>query len=110
MTFFLFLENTMHLLTRTVRVKNAAGMAAAIRFASEVCAYVNKTYNVKMRFGVEVFGHTQIAWFLDFDSIDQSLAMNQKMLMDPDYQTLLGKGKDLWVEGSLKDRLVRMVP
>ncbi len=100
----------MHLFTRTVRVKNAASMAAAIRFATEICAYVNKTYHVKMRFGTEVFGHARIAWFMDFDSVDQSLAMNQKMLMDTDYQTLLGKGKDLWVEGSLKARLVRMVP
>jgi hypothetical protein len=100
----------MHLFTRTVRVKNAASMAAAIRFATEVCAYVNKTYHVKMRFGVEVFGHTKLYWYMDFDSVDQSLAMNQKMLSDADYQTLLGKGKDLWVEGSLKDRLVRMAP
>lgn len=100
----------MHLFTRTVRVKNAASMAAGIRFATEICAHVNKTYHVKMRFGIEVFGHTKIYWFLDFDSIDQSLAMNQKMLADNDYQNLLGKGKDLWVEGSMKDRLVRMVP
>lgn len=100
----------MHLFTRSVRVKNAAGMAAAIRFATEICAYVNKTYNVKMRFGVEVFGHTKLYWYMDFDSIDQSLAMNQKMLTNADYQTLLGKGKELWVEGSLKDRLVRMAP
>ena len=100
----------MYLFTRTVRVKNAASMAAAIRFANEVCAHVNKTYPVKMRFGVEVFGHTRIDWFMDLDSVDQSLAMNQKMLTDTDYQSLLGKGKDLWVEGSLKDRLVRMAP
>ncbi len=100
----------MHLFTRTVRVKNAASLAAAIRFATEICAYVNKTYHVKMRFGTEVFGHTNMTWFLDFESVDQSLAMNQKMLMDTDYQTLLGKGKELWVDGSLKDRLVRMLP
>ncbi len=100
----------MHLFTRTVHVKNAASVSAAIRFATEVCAYVNKTYNTKMRFGVEAFGHAKIHWFMDFDSVDQSLAMNQKMLLDHDYQTLLGKGKELWVEGSMKDRLVRMVP
>lgn len=100
----------MSLFTRTVRVKNAATLAAAIRFANEICAHVNKTYHVKMRFGTEVFGHAKLTGFLDFDRVDQSLALNQKMLLDNEYQTLLGKGKELWVEGSMKDRLVRMVP
>lgn len=83
----------MYLFTRTVRVKNAAAMAAAIRFANEVCAHVNKAYPVKMRFGVEVFGHTRIDWFMDLDSVDQSLAMNQKILMDPNYESRWAKAK-----------------
>lgn len=100
----------MHRFTRSVRVKNAASMAAAIRFATEICTHVNKTYHAQMRFGTEVFGHARIHWFMDFDSVDASIAMNQNMLMDTDYQALLSKGKDLWVEGSLKDRLVKMAP
>ena len=100
----------MHLYTRSVRVKNDASISAAIRFATEVCAYVNKNYITKMRFGMEAFGHAKVHWFMDFDSVDQSLSMHQKMLMDHDFQSLLSKGKYLWVEGSMKDRLVRMVP
>eukprot|EP01034_Spumella_vulgaris_P030302 gene30302-37494_t len=85
----------MHLYTRSVHVKNDASISAAIRFATEVCAYVNKTYSTKMRFGIEAFGHAKVHWFMDFDSVDQSLAMHQKMLLDHDFQSLLGKGKDL---------------
>ena len=45
----------------------------------------------------------------DPDSLDAAMAMNQKMLSDPEYLALLNKGKDLWVEGSLKDRLIRVL-
>jgi hypothetical protein len=98
----------MQLFIRSVKVKHAATAAAAMQFAASVCAYVNKTYQVKMKCGVEVFGHLKIYWLLDMDSIDTALAMNQKMLGDADYQALLNKGKELWVEGSLKDRLIRL--
>jgi hypothetical protein len=101
-------ENAMHLFIRTVRVKNAASMPAAVQFAASICAYVNKAYPTHMKFGVEVFGHARIYWLIEFDSVDQSLAMNQRMLMDPEYQALLNKGKDLWVEGGLKDKLVQL--
>lgn len=98
----------MHLFIRSVTVKHAASAAAALQFAGEVCAYVNKTYKVKMKFGMEVFGHMRIYWLLDMDSVDTAMAMNQKMLADADYLALLHKGKEFWVEGSLKDRLIRL--
>lgn len=92
-----------------MRVKNAT-LAAAIRFANEIFAHVHKTYHVKMRFGTEIFGHAKLTWCLDFDRVDPSLAMNQTMWLDNDDPPLLGKGKALWLEGRMKDRLVRMVP
>jgi len=98
----------MHLFIRTVRVKNAVSMPAAVQFAAGICAYVNKAYQTHMKFGVEVFGHARIYWLIEFVSVDQSLAMNQRMLMDTEYQALLSNGKDLWVEGGLKDKLVQL--
>lgn len=98
----------MHLFIRSVTVKHAASAAAALQFAGEVCAYVNKTYQVNMRCGMEVFGHLRIHWLLDMDSADAGMAMNQKMMGDAAYQALLGKGKDFWVKGSLKDKLIRL--
>lgn len=98
----------MHLFIRSLTVKHAASAAAALKFAGEISAYVHKTYQVNMKFGMEVFGHMRIYWLLDMDSVDAAMAMNQKMLVDADYQALLGKGKDFWVEGSLKDKLIRL--
>ena len=98
----------MHLFIRSVLAKNASCLPPAMRFAHGICEYVNKTYHVKMRFGVEVFGQAKINWMLDFESIDAALSMNQKMMTDTDYQNLLEKANELWVPGSMKDRLIRM--
>ncbi len=100
----------MYLFIRSVRARNASSVPPAIRFASGICDYVNKTYQAKMRFGVEVFGHPKINWMIDFESVDAALSMNQKMMTDPEYHALLEKANDLWVAGSMKDRLIRMVP
>ena len=98
----------MHVFIRSVTLKHAASTAAAMQFAHEVCAHVNTHYQVQMRCGLEVFGRLRIYWLLDMDSADAGMAMNQKMMTDAAYQALLNKGKDFWVKGSLKDRLIRL--
>ena len=61
-----------------------------------------------MRFGIEVFNCARIHWFMEMDSIDQSLAMNKALLKDAQYQKKLEAGKDLWVKGSMKDTLISL--
>jgi len=98
----------MYRFMRTVQAKNAACVAPAVAFAADICAYVNKTYQVKMQFGIEVFDRARIHWFMELDSIDQSLAMNKALLKDAEYQKKLEEGKSLWVKGSMKDTLVSL--
>lgn len=98
----------MYRFTRSVQAKNAAYVAPAMAFAADICAYVNKTHNANMRFGIEVFNRARIHWFMEMDSIDQSLAMNKALLKDAEYQKKLEAGKDLWVKGSMKDTLISL--
>ena len=70
----------MYRFMRSVQAKNAAFVAPAVAFAAGVCAYVNKTYKVDMHFGVEAFDKARIHWFMDFESVDKSMAMNRAML------------------------------
>ncbi len=98
----------MYRFTRSVQAKNAAHVAPAVVFAADICAYVNKTYKVNMQFGVEVFNRARIHWFMEMESIDQSLAMNKALLKDAEYQKKLDEGKSLWLKGSLKDTLVSL--
>lgn len=94
---------------RTVTVKLAVDYPAALQFAGAVSAYLNKTYSLNMKFGIETFGTSNIHWHFDTDSLDKISAVNTKLMQDQEYLGLLEKAKGLWVEGSLKDTLVRIV-
>lgn len=94
---------------RTATVKTASRSAAAMQFAGEITAYLNKTYSLNTTFGMEIFGASKIHWHLETDSLDKITAMNAKLMQDREYQALLQKGQDLWLEASLKDTLVAIV-
>ena len=95
--------------TRTTTTRNAADMPAAIQFGTEVCGYLNKTYSLNLKFGVELFGGATCHWHFDTDSLDKINALNGKLMQDRQYLGLLEKVKDIWVEGSLKDTIVNFL-
>src|SRR5512136_2136349 len=91
---------------RRATVKTAANQAAGLAWAAEVSAYLNKTYSLNLKYGAELFGKCKIHWHFDSDSLDKITAVNAKLMQDRDYGSLLEKSKILWVEGSLKDKVV----
>lgn len=93
---------------RTITVKNVAELPAALQVAGELTAYVNKTYALNMKFGLELYGNPQIHWHFDFDSVDKLAETNVKMMQDREYMALGAKAKELWLPGSTKDTLVRL--
>jgi len=96
----------MYRFTRVVTTKTVHDLAPGVQFATEVIAYVNKTYSLKMKYGVEVFGGTKIHFTWDADSLDKIMEINAKVAQDREYLGMLGKNKHLWLEGSVKDTLV----
>jgi hypothetical protein len=99
----------MYQFIRTVTVKSAVDYPVALQFAGEVTAYLNKAHSLNMKFGIETFGTGNIHWHFDTDSLDKISAMNAKLMQDREYTGLLEKHRGLWVEGSLKDTLVRII-
>jgi hypothetical protein len=93
---------------RTVDVKTAADMPAAMQFAGEVTAYLNKAHSLNMKFGAEAYGVLRIHWFYEFESLDKSAAIGMALLQDRAYQEVLNKAKGHMVEGSTKDTLVSL--
>jgi len=89
-----------------IRTLTAKDMAAAIQFAGEVTAYLNKQYSLNMKFGVEMFGAQTIHWHLESDSADKIHRLSAKLMQDPEYLALLEKYRHTWLEGSIKDTLV----
>jgi hypothetical protein len=89
-------------------VKGAAELPAAVKFATDVTAYVNKHHSLNMKFGVELFGKARIHWYYDLESLDKSVALNAALMQDRDYAEMLSKASGLWVEGGIKDTIVRL--
>jgi hypothetical protein len=99
----------MYRFERKLTVKNVADMPAAMQFASDVTTYLNKRYDLHMRFGAEGFDKSRVHWFYDFENADKSAALGQSLLQDAEYNALLNKAKGLWLDGSLEDTFVNLV-
>lgn len=93
---------------RTTTVKHAAEVPAAVQFASDVTTYLNKRYNLDMKFGVELFGEPRIHWYFDTASLDDSAKLNSALLKDDEYEKMLKKSEEFWIEESLHDTIVRL--
>jgi len=93
---------------RTVSVKHAAEVPAAVQFASEVTSYLNKRHDLNMKFGVELFGEPRIHWYYDFESLDDSAKLDASLLKDGEYEKMLKKSEDLWIDRSTHDTIVRL--
>ena len=93
---------------RTVTVRYNASLPAALKFASEGSAHVNKHYEMGMKFGAEMYGSPKVHWHFDIESLDKMQQFNAKLMADRDYIGLLDKFKENWVEGSMKDTLVAL--
>ena len=98
----------MYQFIRTIEAKNAAAIPAALQFAAEVTAYVNKTYSLGLHCGIEMFSSATLHWFFQTDSLDKISALNSKLMKDREYAAILDKAKDLWVEGTFKDTIVAL--
>jgi len=99
----------MYRFTRTVTLKHAALTPDGVKFGMGVIAHLKKTFGHNMQLGVEMYGGTRIYWYYDFESFDKIAEMNAKLVGDKKYWTMLAGGTDLWVEGSLQDRVVRLI-
>ena len=96
----------MYNFTRTVTIRNGASTTKAVGFAMELTGYINKTYNVNIRCGMEMFGGANIHWQYDQDNLDKISALNAKLFEDKAYWGMIEKAKDFFVDGSMRDSIV----
>lgn len=94
---------------RSATVRHIASMPAALKYAAEVTSYVREHHGMTMRFGAQMFGGTRVEWHLDFESLDKMTAQTMQLMQDPEYLALIDRNRELWVDGSVTDKLVRLV-
>lgn len=99
----------MYRFIRTVTVKLAVNMPAALQFCNEVASHLNKSYNLDMKTGVEMFAGTKVYWFSEARTLDEMSQLNAKLMQDRGYWEILEKAKHLWVEGSMRDTIVNII-
>jgi len=96
----------MYRFIRSASIKNAACMPAALQFAGEVTAYLNKQYALNMKLGVGTFDQPMIQWHFELESADELATLNEKLAADQEYSALVEKYKDTWFAKSMNDTLV----
>ncbi|HEX8790989.1 MAG TPA: hypothetical protein VF765_08545 [Polyangiaceae bacterium] len=92
---------------RRATVRNVADLPAVVGWSMELNGYVNKTYDIHLKTGLELFGTPTVHWHFETDSLDKISALNQKLLQDRTYIAMLEKAKPYWMDGSLKDEIVQ---
>ncbi len=96
----------MYRFTRYATLVNVSVVPQAIGWSMELCGYLNKTYKINVKAGVELFNKLNIHWEMESDSLDRLSELNTKMISDKTYFSMIEKGKEFWVDGSLKDQIV----
>lgn len=101
----------MYQITRTATLKNLAFLPKAVGWGKEISGYINKTYpGFDVKVGVELFGHARVHWSYTAPTLEKLEAVNAKLIQDQKYFAMIESVKELWVDGSLKDTIIMLVP
>ena len=82
-----------------------------LKFAKEIADFINTKYApVSVQVYTEVFGeYNTIYWHTDHDDLSTLEEAHDKLIADPEYLAILNKGSDIFVEGTLQDKLLKSV-
>ena len=83
---------------------------SAIAFAHEIAAYMKEAYKVELEILLPIGGNPQrIAWSARYKDLAAMDAVSSKVLADKHYWTVLGKGNEYFLPGSMQDTIWRTI-
>lgn len=96
---------------RTARVKNSQKLfVEAVQWAKELAEYMNSTYSLSMQVYTEILGDSRsIYWYIDHKSLAAVEEFGVKLLSDQKYSAMVDKGADFFIEGTFRDKIMRLV-
>jgi hypothetical protein len=95
---------------RLVRTASIAPgkLGDALAFAKQVSEYIGKQFGVRLEILMPVGGNpNRVAWRAEYASLAAMEEMQTKMLADPKYLELVGKGASNFIAGSVNDSIWR---
>ena len=80
----------------------------ALAFAKQVSEYIGNHFSVRLEIMMPVGGNpNRVAWRAEYESLGAMEEMQTKMLADPKYAELVGKGASNFIAGSVNDSIWR---
>lgn len=82
-----------------------------IQFAKEIADFINTKYApTSVKVYSELFGDLNVIyWQTDYDDLATLEEFHTRLTADPDYQAIVSKGSDIFIEGTLRDTLLKSV-
>ncbi len=85
-------------------------VASAHGFAREIAAFIKDKVGVEITLAVPVGGNpNRIAWAGRYESMAAMEAAMDKLMADPKYMELVGKGGENFIAGSVRDEFWRSI-
>ena len=85
-------------------------LGEALVFAKQIAEFFGKSYGVKLEVMMPIGGNPhRVAWRAEYPSLAALEEMQSKMLADPKYLEISGKGASCFIAGSLHDSMWRVV-
>ena len=85
-------------------------MPQAIEFAKKISAFVKKSTGVDLTVGTPVGGNpNRIGWSASYEGLGAMEAAMSKLTSDPKYWDLINKNAELFVAGSIRDEIWRVL-
>ena len=82
----------------------------ALAFAKQVAEYVGTHFGVRLEVMMPVGGNpNRVAWRAEYSNLAAMEEMQTKMLADPKYMEIVGKGAQNFIAGSANDSIWRTV-
>ena len=99
----------MYRFTRSTATMTGAQFPQALQFGIAVTKHLNEKYGIGLKVGYELFNGSRVYWYFDAESLDAIQQLNLKLTQDAEYWAMIEKSKDVWLPGSLEDRVVSLV-
>jgi hypothetical protein len=96
---------------RTARISDGM-LREAFQFSKEITEYLNNKYpQLSVQVYMEAFGAIgTIHWFADYRDLAAVELTAGQLFSDPAYLAILGKAPGLFIEGSMHDTLMMLMP
>lgn len=97
----------MYRFERSARIKPGKDRDA-LEFALKAAHHLEENYSLPIEVFTEYFGKTgTVYWHADYDELSSFERVTDKLRTDTTYNEILADVPDLFIEGSVKDTLLR---